>query len=154
MPVYSAHSFLHKIIFSLHKRFHCPTAAFSVTPWIVMRLSNPSLLRKNHYLINYMLGANPVKFQFMLFSPTHTEQQVLQLHVCNGMSLTSEAEVTVLGVTMDNKLCFSQHTSVCCNKAARQLHALVRISKYLNVNSRRPIYNSPTLSNVNYFLLE
>ena len=40
--------------------------------------------------------ANPDKFHFMLFSPTPTEQQVLL--VCDGTSLMSETEVTVLGV--------------------------------------------------------
>ena len=59
-------------------------------------------------------------------------------------------EVTVLGVTIDDKLCFSQHISVCCKKAARQLNALARISKHLNINSRRAIYNSFIMSNFNY----
>ena len=94
------------------------------------------------------MQANPDKFHFMLFSPTPTEQQVLQL--CDGTSLMSKTEVTVLGVTIDDKLCFSQHISVCCNKAARQLNALARISKHLNINSRRAIYNSFIMSNFNY----
>ena len=68
------------------------------------------------------MQANPDKFHFMLFSPTPTEQQVLQL--CEGTSVMSETEVTVLGVTIDDKLCFSQHISVCCKKAARHLNAL------------------------------
>ena len=94
------------------------------------------------------MQANPDKFHFMLFSPTPTEQQVLQL--CDGTSLMSETDVTVLGVTIDDKLCFSQHISVCCKKAARQLNALARISKNLDINSRRAIYNSFIMSNFNY----
>ena len=77
-----------------------------------------------------------------------SEQQVLQL--CDGRSLMSETEVTVLGVTIDDKLCFSQHISVCCKKAARQLNALARISKHLNINSRSAIYNSFIMSNFNH----
>ena len=94
------------------------------------------------------MQANPDKFHFMLFSPTPTEQQVL--HLCDGTSLMSETEVTVLGVTIDDKLCFSQHISICCKKAARQLNALARISKHLNINSRMAIYNSFIMSNFNY----
>ena len=94
------------------------------------------------------MQANPDKFHFMLFSPTPAEQQVL--HLCDGTFLMSETEVTVLGVTIDDKLCFSQHISICCKKAARQLNALARISKHLNINSRRVIYNSFIMSNVNY----
>ena len=94
------------------------------------------------------MQANPDKFHFMLFSPTPTEQQVL--HLCDGTSLMSETEVTVLGLTIDDKLCFSQHISICCKKAARQLNALARISKHLNINSRMAIYNSFIMSNFNY----
>ena len=56
-------------------------------------------------------------FHFMLFSPTPTEQKVLLQ--CVGTSLMSETEVTVLGVTVDDKLYFSQHISACCKKVAR-----------------------------------
>ena len=71
------------------------------------------------------LQANPDKFHFMLFSPTPSEQQALQL--CDGTSLMSETEVTVLGVTINDRSCFSQHISSCCKKAGRQMNALVRI---------------------------
>ena len=62
----------------------------------------------------------------------------------------SETEVTVLGVTIDDRLCFSQHISSCCKKAARQLNVLARISRHLNINSRRAVYNSFIMSNFNY----
>ena len=61
----------------------------------------------------------------------------------------SETEVTVLGVTIVAKLCFSQHISVCCKKADSHLNALARISKHLTINSCRAIYNSIIMSNFN-----
>ena len=94
------------------------------------------------------MQANPDKFHFMLFSPTPTEQQVL--HLCDGTSLMSETEVTVVGMTIGDILCFSQHISICCKKAARQLNALAQISKHLNINSRRAIYKSFITSNFSY----
>ena len=51
------------------------------------------------------------------FSPTHTEQQVLQQSDCTF--LMSETEVIVLGVTVDYELYFAQHISACCKKIAR-----------------------------------
>ena len=48
--------------------------------------------------------ANPDKFHFMLLSPMPSKQQALQL--CDGTHLMSETEVTVLGVTIDDRLCF------------------------------------------------
>ena len=100
------------------------------------------------WFANNGMQANPDKYHFMLFSPKPTAQQVLRIR--DDTSLMSEAEVTVLGVTIDDKLRFSQHTSACCKKAARQLNAMARISKLLNINSRRAIYNSFFMSNFNY----
>ena len=69
---------------------------------------------------------NPVNFHFMLFSPTPTEQKVLLQ--CVDKSLMSETEVTVLGVTVDDKLYFSQHISACCKKVARVIFLSYDIS--------------------------
>ena len=85
------------------------------------------------------MQANPDKFHFMLLSPSPVDKQVLEL--CDGTTLISEAAVTVLGVIIDDNLSFNEHISVCCTKAARQLNALARIAKYLDVRSRRTIYN-------------
>ena len=94
------------------------------------------------------MQANPEKFHFMLLSPSPVEKQVLEL--CDGTTLISEAAVTVLGVTIDDNLNFHEHISVCCTKAARQLNALARIAKYLDVRSRRTINNSFIMSNFNH----
>ena len=50
------------------------------------------------------MQVNPDKFHFMLSSATPPEQRVLQL--CDGAYLMSETEVTVLGVTFDERLYF------------------------------------------------
>ena len=94
------------------------------------------------------MQVNPDKFHFMLLSPSPVEKQVLEL--CDGTILISEAAVTVLGVTIDDNLSFHEHISVCCAKADRQLNALARIAKHLDVRSRRTIYNSFIMSNFNH----
>ena len=94
------------------------------------------------------MQANPDKFHFMLLSPSPVDKQLLEL--CDGITLISEAAVTVLGVTIDDNLSINEHISVCCTKAARQLNALARIAKYLDVRSRRTIYNSFIMSSFNY----
>ena len=55
-----------------------------------------------------------------------------------------------MGVTIDSKLNFSDHVSNVCKKAARQLNALARISRFLNPASRMILYNSFVMSNFNY----
>ena len=56
----------------------------------------------------------------------------------------------MLGVTIDRCLTFSNHVSNRCQKAAKQLHALARISRYLDEKSRIIIYNSFVKSNFDF----
>ena len=94
------------------------------------------------------MQANPDKFQFMVISPHDDSTHSLKLD--NSTVLLSENHVKVLGIEIDSKLNFSFHISAICKKAARQLNALSRISRYLDVSSRKIIYNSFVASNLNY----
>ena len=94
------------------------------------------------------MKANPSKFQFMMISSERIQQQCL--NIVRGITLRSEPSVKVIGVTIDDRLQFSEHISACCLKASRQLNALSRISKHINLKSKSKIYNSFIASNFNY----
>ena len=66
------------------------------------------------------------------------------------MTLKPEPHVKILGVFLNDRLSFNQHVSISCTKAARQLNALARISRYLKISSRSLLYNSFVRSNFNY----
>ena len=68
----------------------------------------------------------------------------------NGINLSCEDEVKLLGVTIDFKLNFNTHISNICKKAARQLNALKRIGKHLNRLGKLTIYYSFIMSNFSY----
>ena len=102
------------------------------------------------FTVNCM-KANPSKFQFMVISSERIEQKCLDIG--NGITLQSEPSVKVLGVTIDDRLQFSEHISACCSKTARQLNALSRISRHINLKSKSIICNSFIASNFNYFPL-
>ena len=95
------------------------------------------------------LQANPSKFQFMLLSSSDIDNSNISLCI-DDITLKPEPHVKLLGVFLDDKLSFSQHVSISCTKAARQLNALARISRYLNISSRSLLYNSIVRSNFNY----
>ena len=95
------------------------------------------------------LEANPSKFQFMLLSSSNIDNSNISLCI-DDITLKPEPHVKILGVFLDDKLSFSQHVSISCTKAARQLNALARISRYLNISSRSLLYNSFVRSNFNY----
>ena len=67
------------------------------------------------------MKANPSKFQFMMISNERIQQQCL--NIGSGIILRSEPSVKVLGVTIDDRLQFSEHISACCLKASRQFCA-------------------------------
>ena len=96
------------------------------------------------------MQANPSKFQFMIISHSPVDTSKAMLQIDDNIVLKPESQVKVLGVTLDNKLNFSHHVSVICTKAARQLNALARISRFLSTTSRMIIYNSFINSNFNY----
>ena len=93
---------------------------------------------------NNGMKASPNKFQYMILLPNSADENT---------TLRSEKSVKALGVTIDNRLIFSDHISACCLKAVRQLNALARISKYLDPKSKSIICNSLIRSNFECCLL-
>ena len=87
-------------------------------------------------------------FIFMVLSPNPTDDFDLKLD--ENTILKPKKSVKALGVIIDNRLTFSDHINACCLKAARQLNALARISKYFDPKSKNVIYNSFIRSNVEY----
>ena len=54
------------------------------------------------------------------------------------------------GVTFDNQLNFNHHISKICKTASNKLHALARVSHYMDEDKRRILFNSYFLSQFNY----
>ena len=100
------------------------------------------------WFINNGMKANPDKFQFMILSCSSLAP--VELVLDNSSCIISQDCVKVLGITIDKQLHFNEHISLCCTKAARQLNAFARISKYLNLNSRRAIHHRFIASNISY----
>ena len=77
-----------------------------------------------------------------------------QLFVTLGNEkIVTTNSVELLGVTIDNKLNFTDHVSELCKKGNQKLHALVRISKYLEKDKLRIIMKTFIQSQFNYYPL-
>ena len=59
-------------------------------------------------------------------------------------------EVTLLGVTLDNKLNFNSHTSNICKEASKKLSAILRAGNWLNHSQKTTLINSFFFSQFNY----
>ena len=49
----------------------------------------------------------------------------------------NSTEEKLLGVKFDSNLSFESHVTSLCKKASQKLHALARISHYMDLNKRR-----------------
>ena len=56
----------------------------------------------------------------------------------------------LLGITIDEKLTFNEHIGNLCNKASQKLHALARISKYMDKDKLRTIMKAFITSQFGY----
>lgn len=94
------------------------------------------------------MQANPSKFQLIHFGPKGKDfpssislrENVLQ----------PELSVKLLGVTFDCMLTFSDHLTILCKKAGRQINVLRRLSKFVDLETRILIYRTFIMSNFNY----
>ena len=82
----------------------------------------------NWFKIN-SVKANSKKFQYMVLRKGTSDSYVLNI---DGMVITSTDEVTLLGVSIDNKLTFKNHIDKLYRKASYKLYALRRIRPFLS----------------------
>ena len=68
----------------------------------------------------------------------------------NENSISDTRFEKLLGVTFDNQLNFNHHISKICKTASTKLHALARISHYMEEEKWRILFKSYFLSQFNY----
>ena len=96
---------------------------------------------------NNHMCANPDKFQAIVLGMKNPETLNFQL---GNITIKPEDKVRLLGIDLDSKLNFNCHIHEICQKAARQINALKRLSKFLTLESRMAIFRSFIMSNFNY----
>ena len=84
------------------------------------------------WMANNAFKANPDKSYLLLNNMDNN----LSVNI-NGYEIFNNDHVKLLGITIDNKLKFNKHVSNLCKKASQKLHALCRISQYMNTGQNR-----------------
>ena len=94
---------------------------------IINRLETDSSILTKWFSENYM-KLNKEKCHFMIFG-NKSKESVVTI----GKSTIKESEhEKLLGVTFDKKLSFTKHAQDLCKKADQKLHALARLSNYID----------------------
>ena len=94
---------------------------------------------------NNVLKANPGKSHLLL---SNCDTSIVAS--VNGVLIPNENHVELLGITIDNKLNFDKHVSNLCMQASKKLHALSRISSYMDLDKRKTVMKSFFLSQFSY----
>ena len=96
------------------------------------------LERDTKILLNWVsqngLKANPDKFHLVLSDPS-----VDYLVKAEEFDILNSTNKKLLGVTIDNKFSFDKHVETLCKKASQKLHALSRVSHFMDVKQRQLI---------------
>ena len=96
---------------------------------------------------NNQTTATPDKFQSIILSRHRIDEFDISL---DGHVITRGNTLKMLGVTLDDKMSFSEHVRNMCQTASCQILALKRISNFLNEQCRMHIYKSFISANINY----
>ena len=113
----------------------------------VLRKLEQDLQIAMNWFHNNSLVANPSKFQILLLGEKNSSMLFLEI---NGKMVYASNTVRLLGVTIDDKLCFLPHVKDICDKANRKTKALLRIRSYLTQAKAEILCNCFILSAFNY----
>ena len=94
---------------------------------------------------NNQMQANPGKFQ-AIATGSRNLSELKSFNVADN-AIGREETVKLLGVELDYQLNFNEQVSRTCQKVAKQLNALQRISKFLSEESRLLAFKSLIRSN-------
>ena len=110
---------------------------------VISHLENEAKLLLQ-WLQNNAFKANPDKSHLLLNSIDDISAFI------GGHEIKNSNVVKLLGISIDNELKFNEHVSKLCKKAGQKLHALSRISPYMNKDRRRIIMKAFIQSQFGY----
>jgi hypothetical protein len=99
-----------------------------------------------HWLNSNYMQANAGKFQAMILSRFNCN---INLKIDNIVIETTD-HVKLLGVMVDNSLCFNLHVSNLCKKAGRRLNCMARLCNLLNEECLSQLMDAFINSSFNY----
>ena len=85
------------------------------------------------------LHANPDKYQVLTISTAKTKIKDIEVKV-DGVDIEHSTSISLLGVTIDDQLSFSEHISNACRKASQKIGVLVRLRNLIPQEAKLTLY--------------
>ena len=112
---------------------------------VLERLETDALVLSKWFPENFM-KLNEGKCHLLTFGTSQDDTKITV-----GEAIVKESsEEKLLGVTIDKNLNFKSHVSNLCKKASQKLHALARVSAFMNPDELRLLMNSFIKSQFSY----
>ena len=121
-----------------------PFACCQDIPHVISKLEEDSI-NLLLWVKNNGLKANPDKFHLLLSE----KDDNISIMVDNYVIQNSNCE-NLLGIKIDNMLTFLDHVTELCTKASQKLHALSRVSQYMNIAQRKLVMRAFIYSQFGY----
>ena len=122
--------------------------AISSTPEEVRQILTSDTERALTWFDTNLMKANPEKFQFIMAHKNNQPQQP-SLKVLD-VEIQVSPFVNLLGVLIDNKMCFNDHIDSIVRKTSRQVNALCRFGRYLSEERKIVMIKTFILCNFMY----
>ena len=103
-----------------------------------------SVLHK--WFTNNGLVLNEDKCQFLIIQSSRAIKNVISTITFRNKTISECDKGKLLGITLDNNLTMADHIQKICKQASNKLHALARISKFLNDQQRIILMKSFVIS--------
>jgi hypothetical protein len=97
-----------------------------------------------NWFSNNCLKANEDKCHFLPSCSVSTSIKI------NGITIASSLSQKLLGIKIDKDLFFNEHVTLICNKGSQKLHALARISNFMDEGKRKIIMKAFFSSQFSY----
>ena len=113
---------------------------------VIMHLENDAL-KITEWFPNNFMKLNEDKCHLMIFGAKGSNE----ISITIGETCVKEStEENLLGITFDQSLSFKQHVRALCKKTGQKLHALARISRYMDTEKLQQLMRAFILSQFSY----
>lgn len=111
---------------------------------------NSTLQKLQLWCNNNHIEINQSKTKYMTFHPPRKQHQNTQNILLNNSPIEQVQTFKFLGITIDNKLSWSDHTNKVKLKISQGLHALSSIQNFTTTQTRKIVYHSLIHSHLTY----